>query len=373
MTIHEPEKQTETQSHPQNPDSSENRSNSDPHKKTRDLPNLTECHGCGFKIDVCTGRNRLRPLYSEWRVVLLCSEFSVCVDCWVPKHMEIARRRRLRKIKSGRIEKKGKVDVVKESSRVLSGGNLIRSVADVVKEATNDVKKKLEAAARAREVAIKRAVAARRAVELANNALSLVANREKSTLNLPSKIDPVKVVRSSYLAFDLHLNSPTKISKTRCLLNTSSPKKWTVGIDSSCKRSNSRNASGSDNKLSLGSSDSDSSTDLSCPGMGRSDMITRPKDGVCTAKYGVEEDCGLGLDCEQADSDSDEENHYFLKYSRRRPDCCQLKYSRRRPDCCQLKYSRRSDRYSLKYSRRKSDRYSFKYSRRTCLKPKLNS
>jgi hypothetical protein len=248
--------------------------------------------------------------------------------------MEISRRKRLRslrKIKSGMIEKKGRVDFVKESSRVLRGGNLIRSVEDVVKEAKNEAKKKVEAAARAREVATKRAVAARRAVELANNALSLVANRKESTLNL-----------------DLHLNSPPRISKTRCLLNTSFPKKWTVSIDSSRKRSNSRNANGSDNKLSSGSSDSDSSTDLSCPCMGRSDMMTCPKDGVCNAEYSA-------LNGEE------------------RSDRYILKYSRRRPDCCQLKYSRRSDRYFLKYSRRKSDRYFFKYSRKNCLKPKLNS
>jgi hypothetical protein len=276
--------------------------------------------------------------------------------------MEISRRRRLRslrKIKSGMIEKKGRVDFVKESSRVLRGGNLIRSVEDVVKEAKNEAKKKVEAAARAREVATKRAVAARRAVELANNALSLVANRKESTLNL-----------------DLHLNSPPRISKTRCLLNTSFPKKWTVSIDSSCKRSNSRMASGSDNKLSLGSSNSDSSTDLSCP-----------KDGVCNAEYGVEEigeelskegresysdrlisfsgeDCWLELDCKQADSALNGEE---------RSDRYILKYSRRRPNCCKLKYSRRPDRYFLKYSRRKSDRYFFKYSRKNCLKPKLNS
>jgi len=117
---------------------------------------------------------------------------------------------------------------------------------------------------------------------MASKTLNIVANREEGTLNLPSKMDPVKVVGCSSLAFDLRLNNSPRISKSRCLLNTSyldAPKRWAFSVDSSCKTSNSRNASGS-----LGSLDSDSSTDLSCPCMGRCDMITSPKDGECTAE-----------------------------------------------------------------------------------------
>lgn len=432
MVILEPENRTDADS--QSPESSGNPSHSDPQKKTRDLPNLTECHACGFKIDMCTGKNKLRPLYSEWRIVLLCnkcfscvqssqicsycfsesssdsfrctlcqhsvhkkcffkyrsvapwsyscsgSEFSVCVDCWVPKHVETSRKRSigsLRKIKNGVILKKGRVDLEKESSRGFKGGKLIRSMEDVVKDGNRKMKRKIEAAARTRDVAAKGAVVSERAVEL--------ANREESTLNLPPKMDSVKFVGGSYLTFDLHLNSSPRVSKSRCLLNTSyldAPKKWISSVDSSCKTSNSRNASGSDNIL-----DSDSSTDLSCPCMGGSDMITRAKGGECTAEFGVEEigeellkegegscsdrlinlsreDCRLELDRKQADSAShgeEQKDRYFLKYFRRRPD----RY--------QLKYSRRSNRYFLKYCRRKSDRYILKYSRRNCLKPTLNS
>ncbi|KAL5096392.1 hypothetical protein RYX36_000719 [Vicia faba] len=426
MVIPEPENRTESDS--QSPESSENPSHSDPQKKTRDLPNLTECHACGFKVDMCTGKNKLRPLYSEWRIVLLCnkcfscvqssqicsycfsasssdsfrctlcqhsvhkncffkfrdvapwsysclgSEFSVCVDCWVPKHVEISRRRSmrsLRKLKSGVILKKGRVDLEKEGSRVLKGGKFIRSMEDVVKDGNCKMKSKIEAVARTRDVAAKGAVVSKRAVEL--------GNREESTLNLPPKMDSVKFVGGSYLTFDLRLNSSPRVSKSRCLLSTSyldAPKKWISSVNSS------RNASGSDNML-----DSDSSTDLSCPCMGGSDMIAFPKGGECTAAFGVEEigeealkegegscsdrlinlsreGCGLEHDRKQADAASHREerkDRYFLKYCRRKSD----RY--------QLKYSRRSNRYFLKYSRRKPDRYTLKYSRRNCLRPTLNS
>ncbi|KAK4847240.1 hypothetical protein QYF36_027400 [Acer negundo] len=112
--------------------------------KTRDLPNLSECQSCGFRPDTCTaGKITMQILFSEWRIVLLChkclsrvessqicsycfnqitqeddfftccqcnrcvhrncfymyksvapwsysssdaaSQFSFCVDCWVPK------------------------------------------------------------------------------------------------------------------------------------------------------------------------------------------------------------------------------------------------------------------------------------------------
>lgn len=468
MVVLEQEKRKKAQ--PQSPESSENRSHSDPPKKTRDLPNLNECHSCGFKIDVCTGKNKLRTLYSEWRVVLLCnkcfssiesckicsycfsgtsseslrcvqcrhsvhkscflkyknvapwsysclgSEFSVCVDCWIPKHVEISRGRRirrLRKMKNGMVEKKGRVDLEKESSRVLVCGILGRSMEDVVKNANHEMEKKVKVAARARDSARKKAAAARRAVELANSTLSLVANREDSTLKLPSKMDSVKVVGSSYLTLDVRMNSSPRISKSCCLLKNTSyldaPKIWPFGVDSSCKTSNLRNANGCDDKLyddslkalcepsvSLDSLDSDSSSDMNRLSTGRSDMKTSPKDGECSAEFGVEEsgeerlkegeesscsdrlinfsgeDSGLELDHKQGNSalhGEDRSDRYFLKYSRR-SDHRFSKHSRS-SDRYLLKYSRRSDRYLLKYSRR-PDRYFLKYSRRNCLKPNLD-
>ncbi|RDX82915.1 hypothetical protein CR513_36238, partial [Mucuna pruriens] len=402
-------------------ESSENPSHSvPPLKKTRDLPNLTECHACGFKVDVCTGKNRLRTLYSEWRVVLLCnkcfssvessqicsycfsgtcpesfhcnqcrhsvhkacflkykntapwsyacldSEFSVCVDCWIPKPLAISRRRK-RRVKG---RENGRV--ILEKGR---DGNLVRSMEDVVEGAKRTVEEKVEAAARAREGAMKKALVARRAVELANNALSLVANREESSLNLPPKMDAVKVLDGSELTCELHphVNSLPRISKSCCLLNTSyldTPKRWASSVGSSCKTSNSRNASAhddhgvsNDNKLlddpcksltkplvSVGSLDSGSSTDLNLLCMATSGMETGSKDGDRTAEFdegigeellkegegscsdrliNFSEDSGLELDRKQADSAlhreercSGQPDRYFLKYSRRN---CSLK------------------------------------------------
>ncbi|GAV81144.1 hypothetical protein CFOL_v3_24603 [Cephalotus follicularis] len=122
---------------------------------TRDLPNLTECHACGFRIDTCTrnpsnNSSRIQTLDSEWRVILLCTkctsrvessiicsycfkessddtncfrcrqcrrsvhrtcfqrhkfsppwsfsgpDFTVCVDCWIPKPLLSSKVRVLR-------------------------------------------------------------------------------------------------------------------------------------------------------------------------------------------------------------------------------------------------------------------------------------
>ncbi|KAK7412108.1 hypothetical protein VNO78_03555 [Psophocarpus tetragonolobus] len=396
------------------PESSENPSDTvPPHKKTRDLPNLTECHACGFKIDVCTGKNRLRILYSEWRIVLLCkkcfasvessqicsycfsqtslesftcsqclhsvhkscflkyknaapwsyacsgSEFSVCVDCWIPKHLENSRRKK--------IMKNGKIDRVipeKGNSRVLRGGNLMSSMEDLVEDSKRAMDEKVEAAVRAREEAMKKAFVARRAVDLANNALSLVAKREDSSLNLLPKMDSVKVLDVSELTFELHphFNCLPRISKSCCLLNTNyldTPKWWTSSADLLCKTSNSKNASDRDKhelsydyklladsckslcepSVSVGSLDSGSSTDLNLLCMGRSGMGTGSKDGEgigeellkegegsCSDRLiNFSEDSGAELDRKQSDSALHREercnrkpDRYFLKYSRRK-------------------------------------------------------
>lgn len=408
MELRQPEKQTEP--HRQSLDSSENRcSHSIPppapppcpsHKKTRDLPNLTECHSCGFKVDVCTGKNALRALYSEWRVVLLCnkcfssvqssqicsycfsqsspesfrciqcrhsvhkkcffnykdtapwsyaclgSEFSVCVDCWIPKPVAISRRRRSR-VKNRMIKKKGRVVIEKVNSRVLEDGNLVRAMEDVVKDANRAVEKKVEAATRAREEAMKKAAAARRAVEMANNALSLVPNGEENKKNPRLKMDAVRVVDGSELTFEMHpyMSCSPRISKSCCLLNTSymdTSKRRASCVDSSCKTSNSRNSS--EPSFTVGSSDSDSSTDLDRLRMSKSHMKTSLKDDECASEFdaGEEllkegegscsdrlinfggEDSGLELDRKQADSAlhgeqrcNGQPDRYFLKYRRR--------------------------------------------------------
>ncbi|KOM54000.1 hypothetical protein LR48_Vigan09g265900 [Vigna angularis] len=422
MKLLESKKRTEVQ-----PESYENLLDSVPtHRKTRDLPNLTECHACGFKVDVCSGKNRLRTLYSEWRVVLLCrncfssvqssqicsycfygmslesyrcnkcqrsvhkncflkyknvppwsyasmdSEFSVCVDCWIPKHLELSRRRK-RRVLGG---ENGRITVENGSSRVLPDENLERSMEDLVEDAKRVVGEKVEAAARAREGAMKKALVAKRAVEIANNALGLVASKEKSGLNPPPERDAFEVLDCSELTFELHpqFNCLPRISKSCCLLNTCSldiPKMFSSSVDSSGNTSNSMNADyrdkhvlSCDNKLladtckslcepldSVGSLDSGSSTGLNLLCTGRSGMETGSKvdeptaesdgegvgeglqkegEGSCSDRIiNMSEDTGMELDRKQADSALHREkpcnaqpDRYFLKYSRRN---CSLK------------------------------------------------
>ncbi|KAK6121328.1 hypothetical protein DH2020_044930 [Rehmannia glutinosa] len=43
-----------------------------PDKRTRDLPNLSDCHCCGRRINYTNPKDRLQPLDSVWRIVLLC-------------------------------------------------------------------------------------------------------------------------------------------------------------------------------------------------------------------------------------------------------------------------------------------------------------
>ncbi|PRQ41603.1 putative chromatin regulator PHD family [Rosa chinensis] len=142
-------------------------------KKTRELPNLTECHCCHLRVDLAKSsqNNKLQILYSEWRIVLLCNkclarvestelcsycfndsssghcfscrqcrrrvhrdcdseyrsaavwsgsssaaadEVSVCADCWVSE--SLARWRRSRNVGSGR---KSRADLGLGRSRVL--------------------------------------------------------------------------------------------------------------------------------------------------------------------------------------------------------------------------------------------------------------
>lgn len=51
-----------------------------PGKRTRDQPNLSDCHCCGHRIIHSNPKDRLQPLDSVWRIVLLCRKCrrSVC-------------------------------------------------------------------------------------------------------------------------------------------------------------------------------------------------------------------------------------------------------------------------------------------------------
>ncbi|CAL5379659.1 unnamed protein product [Camellia sinensis] len=213
-------------------------------KKTRDLPNFSDCHCCGLHINTSNPKNKLQTLDSVWRIVLLCKKciervesaelcsycfskadsdcyrcwdcercihrecvakyrwssycclelgFSVCVDCWVPKLLA----------NSNRVYKR------RNNSRVS------KSLEDVVIDAKSVVKKKTAVVAKAKENALRKAMVARKVVELANSALELVAKKDDNGATV--------VVDDAELAFQLHraMNSSPRISKNFCLLNSS--------------------------------------------------------------------------------------------------------------------------------------------------------
>ncbi|KAI3439300.1 uncharacterized protein J3R85_005040 [Psidium guajava] len=259
-------------------------------KKTRDLPNLSQCHACGSRVDLVHGKNRLQLLYSEWRIVLLCkrcliwvessvicsycfseasdecfrccacrrrihencflkykdvapwsyscsgsgSEFSVCVDCWVPKSMENVNGNPKKRRSGGKSD--GSAVCGLGQSRLLEDGDCVmKSLEDAVKDANCAVELKNAAACKAKEKAQKKAVVARRAVELATDALHMVANKDKSSLLVGKDRGfdcDDKVVDDEELAFQLHrsMNSSPRISKNFCSVNkscTDVPRIWT--------------------------------------------------------------------------------------------------------------------------------------------------
>ncbi|KAM7263760.1 hypothetical protein ACFE04_001443 [Oxalis oulophora] len=65
-------------------------------KRILDLPNLTQCQSCGYRIDICNiatnnGKNHnnnnnnnnkriLRTLYSEWRILLVCNDCTSLIE-----------------------------------------------------------------------------------------------------------------------------------------------------------------------------------------------------------------------------------------------------------------------------------------------------
>ncbi|XP_011659008.1 uncharacterized protein LOC101208216 isoform X1 [Cucumis sativus] len=237
-----------------------------PQKKTRDLPNFSECHACGFRIDTVDGRSRLNSLYSEWRIVLLCNKcfslvessqvcsycfadttgdsficcecnrrvhrecfsqysrvapwsysssgsvFSVCIDCWVPKPIVTARA----VLRSRKIRRKNVNVSDLRSSKVSTSGNC-KSLSALVKDANCLVEKKVDAAVRAREHALKKAAVARRASALASDALNLVAQRDESAAK-----ESGDSAEDAELAIQLHraMNSSPRFSKNLCSTNS---------------------------------------------------------------------------------------------------------------------------------------------------------
>ncbi|XP_028753181.1 uncharacterized protein LOC114712806 [Neltuma alba] len=363
-------------------------------KKTRDLPNLNKCHACGFIVDVCAGKKRLHILNSEWRIVLLCknclssikssrmcsycfsessadcfcceqckhsvhkkcfskykdtapwsyacsgSEFSVCVDCWVPKSVVISRKR----MKTGKVKKKDRIVLEKDASRFSDDGNSAVSLEDVVKDANLVVDEKVEAAARARDEAVKKAVVARRAVEAANSALSLVPRGDENSLNERLKMGADKVVE---------LYPPVSSSPSSCCLFNSSyldtAKAGTSSSDSPCMRSNPSNSSdflkhevSSDNNMHK-----DSHKYVMKPSvcMDGSDKRTSSNEGKCMVDCDSKEEIGEELMKEGEGSCSDRQisGYYILNLDRKQTETALPGEER-----C----NGQPDRYFLKYRRR---------------------
>ncbi|KAE8708572.1 putative Tetratricopeptide repeat-like superfamily protein [Hibiscus syriacus] len=213
-----------------------------PLKKTRELPNLTECQACGTRCDNASSKKQIQTLYSEWRIVLLCpkcynrvdssqicsycfkdasedcfycaqckrslhktcfsdfkyvppwsysvcgSEFTVCIDCWVPEKIACKRGIFRREINA----KNPRVSEVRN-------GEAAKLLEDVVKDANCAMGEMVEDAFNARGLAISKSVVANQVKELENSELEECDDAE--------------------LAFQLHraMNSSPRISKNRNL------------------------------------------------------------------------------------------------------------------------------------------------------------
>ncbi|KAD1527679.1 hypothetical protein E3N88_42667 [Mikania micrantha] len=225
-------------------------------KKTRELPNLSDCHSCGVRINYTNPRERLQPLDSMWRVVLLCKKctkrvsssdlctycfsavvddkdcfkcrsckhsvhkdcvakygsglgFSVCVDCWIPDAVAKSIRARKRKFRKKNREPYEQTATLPESRVSVAETNEPNSFV-------LDMERKVAAAAQAGKNALTKAVVAKNAVELAKGVLSVVAGR-KVVVGCEKKI-----VDDAELAFLLHraINSSHSTSDT-CLVSSS--------------------------------------------------------------------------------------------------------------------------------------------------------
>ncbi|XP_042494261.1 uncharacterized protein LOC122073703 [Macadamia integrifolia] len=249
-------------------------------KRTPELPTISDCHACGARMKK-KGKDKLLTLDSQWRVVLLCkkcfdgvestkicsycfmkvSEESAgcrecqrrihracilkypgfspcsnsgsvsfkCIDCWVPKPPANSNGAGRSKNPSG--DSKILSDACSVgNSRVSAPQACSKSLEDVMKDANLAAEKKIAAATLAREKAFTKAVAARRAAELARSALSLavVASRENREKDSPASCASMD---DAELALRLHraINSSPRIAKNLCSLNSDclqSPRIW---------------------------------------------------------------------------------------------------------------------------------------------------
>ncbi|KAL0412708.1 UNVERIFIED_CONTAM: hypothetical protein Sradi_1472500 [Sesamum radiatum] len=238
-----------------------------PEKRTRDQPNLSDCHCCGRRINHTNPKDRLQPLDSVWRVVLLCRKcrkkvhsgqmctycfqetgnsgdlfrcsvcdrkihkdcardygnwtpwcylgaglegFRVCVDCWVPELLKNSIR------DCGRSESKGGLKDRGEGRDLLE---------KVVKNAKSDVETSVKMVANAKEQTLRRVKGAKNAVDLANGVPDLLAKKDRdgSKAENSNCNGAIGVVDDAELAIHLHraINSSPRILRSKSLVNSS--------------------------------------------------------------------------------------------------------------------------------------------------------
>ncbi|KAL2460466.1 Uncharacterized protein Adt_43886 [Abeliophyllum distichum] len=235
-------------------------------KRTRDLPNLSDCHCCRVRINYSNPKDRLQPLDSVWRIVLLCrkcskkvqsgqtcsycfketansgnivkcrdcgrrihqdcvtnygdctpwcylglgsgSGFRVCVDCWVPDLLK----------NSVRIHRTtDNKDVMKSCATEGDSKNCLQKG----KKVENEVEKNVKMVAIGKEKALRKFVVAKNAVEFAENVLDMTDKNSKKGDSISS--DAIEVVDDVELAIQLHrsMNSSPRILRNNLIGNSS--------------------------------------------------------------------------------------------------------------------------------------------------------
>ncbi|XP_075476414.1 uncharacterized protein LOC142517836 [Primulina tabacum] len=237
-----------------------------PEKRTRDQPNLSDCHCCGRRINHTNPKDRLQPLDSIWRIVLLCRKcrkklnsgqacpycfketdhsgnlfrccvcqrkihkycageymtcapfcylgvdlgFRVCVDCWVPDSLKNSIRT------CGRSEDK---DASKHDSEAKD------SSEKTVKDAYGHVEK-VKMAVNDKDQALKKATVAKNTANNGKHTLNFVRKKDRDEQKDASSdcSGKIKVVGDAELAFRLHraMNSSPRILRDKCQVNSCS-------------------------------------------------------------------------------------------------------------------------------------------------------
>ncbi|XP_016496360.2 uncharacterized protein LOC107815315 [Nicotiana tabacum] len=250
-----------------------------PKRVTRDLPNLSDCHGCRLRINHTDPSDRLQTLDSVWRIVLLCkkcirsvnsgqtcpycfnntadSDCFKCNSCKRHVHKDCV-------IRYGNsapwsYSSRDEEQVVEEEEvgvksgfsvcidcwvptffrksigvckkHVLKTQNYTSSYVKPFEEISNfEAKKTVVLALEAQYKTLRKAVVAKNAMNMAKNASELVASKKdkdkvllKSSSISSDDTNETEVVNDAELAFQLHraMNSSPRTSRTLCPTNSS--------------------------------------------------------------------------------------------------------------------------------------------------------